>query len=386
MQIQQFYIRSKQVVIPLFFVQSLLTVFMCQSGKKGADPVQEIGKGFLTALPLRPENFYLFVNLGHMSQPGHVFPSDHGGFYLNDYLVSKPVLCPAGMEIIRITVTEHVNKGYSDYAMTLSANGERFQIVFGHLSRIRDSILERAEAGGGPNCDTYSTAGDTYRNCWYGTSIPVSAGDTLGEAGGNPGQFGLDFGVYDRTRRIEFAGGRFDNSQYPYTVSPLDYFTEEICAVLIPKCGDYLCGRPYFRTEPPVGGTVDYDLPGTAQGLWFKSGEPMYPEDPHLALVYHNADPGVPVFSVGVSLTGLDSGTYTFAPADTGSVDRSFRGVQSDGRIYRYQIRYPCEAETAARAVLLVQLTDASHLKIEKQAADAGPPWRFTSNAVMYER
>jgi len=386
MSIRQFFNLSRKAAIPLLLVQSLLTVFMCKSGKKAADPVLEIGKGFLTVLPLRPEDFYLFVNLGHMNQPGHVFPSDHGGFYLNDYMAPKPVLCPAAMQIIRITVTEHVNKGYSDYAMTLSANGGRFQIVFGHLSRIRDSILDLAEAGGRPSCDTYSTGGDTYLNCWYGTAIPVSAGDTLGGAGGNPGQFGLDFGVFDRTRRIEFAGGRFNDTNYPYTVSPLDYFTEEICAVLVPKCGDYLCGRPAFRTEPPVGGTVDYDLPGTARGLWFKTGEPTYPEDPHLALVLHNADPGVPVFSVGVSLTGLGPGTYTFSPADTGFVDRSFSGVQTDGGIHRYRIRYPCEAETVVRAVLLVQLTDASHLKIEKQATDAGPPWRFTPNAVAYER
>jgi hypothetical protein len=386
MQIQRFFNRSKQAVIPLFLVQSLFTVFMCQPNKKITDPIQNIGKGFMTALPLRPEDFYLFVNLGHMSQPGHVFPSDHGGFYLTDYMTPKPVLCPAGMYIVRITVTEHVNERFSDYAVTLSANGERFQIVFGHLSRIRDSILEQAEAGGVPVCDTYSTGGNTFRNCSYSTAIPVSAGDTLGAAGGNPGQFGLDFGVYDRTGRIKFASGRFDNSQYPYTVSPLDYFTDEIRDVLIPKCGDYLCGRPTFRTEPPVGGTVDFDIPGTAQGLWYKPGEPTYPEDPHLALVRHNADPGVPVFSVGVSLTGLDPGTYTFSPADTGFVNRIFSGVQSDGRIYRYRIRFPCEAEAAAHAVLLVQLTDASHMKIEKQDPAAGPPWAFTSNAVMYER
>lgn len=77
----------------------------------------------------------------------------------------------------------------------------------------------------------------------------------------------MDFGVYDRMRRIEFAGGRFDNSLYPYTVSPLNYFTGEISSVLVPKCADYLFGRPVFRMEPPVGGTVDYYIPGTAQGL-----------------------------------------------------------------------------------------------------------------------
>ncbi len=370
----------------LVFIILMVSLLSCKSGKNSTDPGIDIGKGFLTALPIHRETFYIMVNLGHMNQPGHVFPSDHGGFYLNDHMAQTFVFSPADMTISRITATEHVNKGYTDYAITLSANSGRFQIVMGHLSLIREDLMTRARATGSPDCDEYSTGGDTYRQCLYWTDIPVSAGDTIAVIGGNPGQLGMDFGVYDETRSVTFASSRFDDYLYPHSVSPLDYFTDEICAILTPVCGEFLCGRLGFRTKPPIGGTVGYDSAGTAQGIWFRTGAPTFPEDPHIALVYHNADPDIPVFSVGISLVGLSPGSYTFTPADTGTVDRLFHRVLPDGRMYRFGIRNLCDGPGFVRDVLLAQMADPSHLKIEKQDPSAGPPWRFTGNAVTYER
>ncbi len=364
----------------------MISLCACKSGKNPTDPGTDVGKGFLTVLPISRDSFYIMVNLGHLNQPGHTFPSDHGGFYLNDHMAQTPVFCPGDMTISRITATEHVNRGYTDYAMTLTANRGRFQIVMGHLFAIREDLIARARAAGEPDCEEYSTGGDTYRQCLYWTDIPVSAGDTIAVMGGNPGQLGMDFGVYDETRSVDFASNRFDEYLYPHSVSPLDYFTDEICAILTPVCGEFLCGRLGFRTKPPIGGTVGYDSAGTAQGLWFKPGAPLFPEDPHIALVYHNADPDIPVFSVGMSLTGLGPGSYTFTPADTGTVDRLFYRVRPDGRLYRYGIRTLCDGPGFVRDVLLVQMTDPSHLKIERQDPAAGPPWRFTANAVTYER
>jgi hypothetical protein len=370
-----------------FFITTILFLIGCKSPQKITAPKAEVGKGFLTTLPLNMKDFHQFVNLGHMSQPGHTFPSGHGGFYLTDFMARVPVFCPADMIITRIVESEHVNYGYTDYAMTLSVNQDEFQIVIGHMSGIHDSILEQAEAFIDRECEKYSTSGDSFNNCLLWTEISVSAGDTLGMAGGNPGQLGLDFGTYDKTRPIEFATNRFDGYLYSCAVSPLDYFTEEINQILIPICGDSFCqGKHTVRTKPPVGGTIDYDVPGTAQGIWLKAGEPMYPEDPHIALVYHNVDPDVSIFSIGISHAGLTSGPYTFASQDTGYVDRIFHGVKSDGHIYRYNVWYHCSTSPDMRAVLLLQLIDESHLKIEKQDTSSGPPWIFTENAVLYDR
>ncbi len=193
--------RIQNVLLYSLVITILLFLYTCKSAEDNERKI-EVGKGFLTVLPLDVDDFFLFVNLGHMSQPGHIFPSDHGGFYLTDYMTPVPIFSPADMIIKRIVESEHVNHGYTDYGLTLSVNDDEFQIVIGHMSNIHDSILEQAETFSETECETYSTSGDTYRNCLTWTVIPISAGDTLGMAGGNPGQFGLDFGTFDKTRKI----------------------------------------------------------------------------------------------------------------------------------------------------------------------------------------
>jgi len=362
-----------------------MAVWGCKDNKGITDSQVTVGEGFLTRLPLRAEDFYLFVNLGHLNPPGHTFPSDHGGFYLTNWEQPVPVFSPADMQVTRISRVEHVEDEFFDFDMTLSVNKGEFEIVIGHLNGIHATVLAQAPAFDTGDCTTYSTGGDTYTRCQVWTDITVYAGDTLGTAGGNPGQFGLDFGTFDQNVQITFASNRFRDYKYPHTVSPLDYFTEEIQSILIPVCGDYVCGVPQFRTMEPIGGTVEYDLLDKARGLWFKQGEPTFPEDPHLALIYCNVEPDVPVFSVGTSIPDLTTGLYTFTPADTGRKNRLFEDVEPDS-VYHYEIRDRCTNAPDMEAVILLQLLNATTLKLEKQNPSDGPPWSFTANAVQFVR
>jgi len=346
----------------------------------------EVGNGFLTVLPLNAADFYLFVNLGHLNPPGHTFPSDHGGFYLTNWEVQVPVFSPGDMTISRITRVEHVNKGYFDYDMTLSVNNGGFELVFGHLSALHASIETQVTNWDDENSETYTTGGDTYTRTTAWTDISVLAGDTLAYAGGNPGQFGVDFGAFDQSVTIDFASDRFDGYKFPHTVSPLDYFTEEIRNILIPMCGDYVNGVPTIRTVPPIGGTVDFDLPGTLRGLWFRDGEPTSPEDPHLALIYCNVIPDVPLFCTGVSIPNLNTGLYTFTPVDVGETNRLFEDADTIGQMYIYEIRTRGKADGVIDAILLVQLIDATRIRIERQEIADGPPWVFTAQAIDFIR
>jgi hypothetical protein len=370
----------------VFGVMMTFLFIRCDDGDGSVDTYPEIGQGFLTVLPMNPEDFYLFVNVGHLNPPGHTFPSDHGGFYLTRWQEKTPVFSPTDMTITEISGVEHVEAGFSDYDMTLSANDGGFLVVFGHLSSINPSILDQAPPLEEGNCFTYIAGEIEYRRCGVTTKIHVMAGDTVGFAGGNPGMGGIDFGTFDYNRPVEFASERFEDYRLVYTVSPLDYFIDEIRNVLIPVCGDMECGSVKIRTQEPVGGTVAYDRPGTAQGLWFRARQPTYPEDLHIALIYDNVEPEIPVFSVGNSLTGLNSGMYTFTPADTGVVDRLFDEVLPDGRIYRYNIRYQCSNAPVFNAVILLELTDPETMRIEKKNASDGPPWVFSENAIEFVR
>ena len=277
--------------VPIFLLIFMTVIVTCS--KKGEDVTGpeyvEVGKGFFTVLPLKPEDFYLFVNLGHMNPPGHTFPSAHGGFYLTDYMEKHPLFSPGDMRIVRLKVAEHVGKGYSDYTIDLSVNDGQFKVMLGHVSCIHPALLAQAPPLENGECESYSSGLDSFRTCMQWVDIPVSAGDTLGEAGGNPGQFGVDFGVYNRAIKHEWQCERLLEYDYPWAVSPMDYFTDEINAILIPITGDGLCGRTVMRTKPPIGGRVNFNAPGTAQGIWFRTGAPMFPENQHIALVYHNA-------------------------------------------------------------------------------------------------
>ena len=377
--------KYRRMAILLLIFIAVIGIFCNKAGDVTGPQHVEVGKGFFTFLPLEQDDFYLFVNLGHMNPPGHTFPSAHGGFYLTDFTERYPLFSPADMRITLLKVAEHVGEGYSDYTIVMEVNDEEFKVMLGHVSSIHPALLAQSPPLEDGECETYSSGLDSFRVCMQWVDIPVSAGDTLGEAGGNPGQFSLDFGVYDRSIDHEWQCERLLEYDHPWGVSPMDYFTDEINAILIPITGDGLCGRTVTRTKPPIGGRVNFDAAGTAQGNWFRKGAPLFPENQHLALVYHNADPDVPIISVGTSQTGLSSAPYTFTPADTGLANRHFIDVLPNEQVYTYQIHYPCPTWDF-EYMLVVQMISETEIRIEKQELTDGPPWAFTDNAVEYER
>ena len=133
--------------------------------------------------------------------------------------------------------------------------------------------------------------------------------------------------------------------------------------------------------SPPIGGTIEQDIAGTAQGVWFLPGESTYPEDPHLTLAHDNVDPTQPVFSVGNSVTGLSSGTYTYTLEATGTEDRDFDDINVVGTTYTF-----IDIVEDTSLVILLKMLTTTSLQIEAQTDADGPPWLFTGNEVEFER
>ena len=361
----------------------------CKKNKDDDDPSymnEEIGKGYLTVLPIDEDDFYLFVNLGHQNPPGHVFPSGHGGFYLTDYMQTSNVYSPGNLFITQIVRLEHVTAGIQDYTLKLSSPQGRLNITFGHLSSIDSSILAKAPSFDGSECETYMAGGNDYHMCIVWTNIEVSAGDIIATGGGLPGQFGVDFGVYDKKRPVKFVHNRWADYDYGYAVSPLDYFTSEITEILTPLCGDYVCGSRNIRTIDPIGGTIEYDSTGTLQGLWYKPDHFGDSEDYHISFVFDNTQPWIPVICWGISVPGSTPGVYTFDTENSGIVNRKFVDVVPDGNIYRYEIKDECSNNPPENSMLLIQLIHSDTLKLETQQPSAGPPWNFTDSAVYFIR
>ncbi|MBN1271392.1 MAG: hypothetical protein JXB26_03905 [Candidatus Aminicenantes bacterium] len=341
---------------------------------------------FFTVLPLSIPNIRVFVVLGHMNPPGHTLPSGHGGFYLEDHTVRVDVYCPGDGYITCIVEVDHVTGGYKDYTIEIKPC-EEFRTTFGHMSSLSDWILDTAGGFDDSECDTYTAGGATYTHCRKDVMIPVEAGEVIGTAGGLPGQYGLDFGTIDERITLDFANKeRFADHPYLHAVSPVHYYSPALQAFLRSIAGEVGPRGRQLRTIPPIEGEVEQDVPGTAQGIWFREGAPTNPEDPHMALVHDNVDPTSPIISMGTSVPGFNSGMYTFTPLAAGQVDREFNQVTPDGLIYRYiPVRW-FDLAPPPNTVLLVKMMSSTRIRVEKQALTDGPPWNFTGNAVDFIR
>ncbi|MBI2641228.1 hypothetical protein HYW87_01365, partial [Candidatus Roizmanbacteria bacterium] len=211
----------------------------------------------------------------------------------------------------------------------------------------------------------------------------VKAGEQIGTAGGGEGQMVFDFGTFDkRVPPATLANPKrwLGQEQKQYTVCPLDYYTPGLGKELKSRLGTPDGERR--RTVEPVCGQANWDLPGTAQGVWILKGEEYVAhENPHLALAYDNTDPSIAVISMGNSSEnkGFAWGTYNFKPKDSGLVNRHFKDIKADGTVYCFETEDTYRNN--ARAVVILTMPTATTLQIEKlnQTSCVTGPWKVTS-------
>lgn len=160
--------------------------------------------------------------------------------------------------------------------------------------------------------------------------MPVEAAEAIGQAGGNPQRY------------------RNEAPSLLYAVSLLDYLTPELQAQVHPKMGDFQGKR---RTKPPLPGQITKGEAGAAMSNRFRVGEPFYPEDPHLALVKGNVDPGRFAISAGTSPGALAGSVGRFSPVASGTQKRRFDEVPP-GMLACYPTEPPGTAAPAGRVLL----------------------------------
>ena len=331
-----------------------------------------------TIIPLELTDFVSLVPLGNLNPSGHVFPTDHHYFALTHPGTTVPVKAPGNITIETVKQMEHLTDGFVDYSIAFRLSDD-VTGEFGHLSSLIQSIMD--QVGEIPLGQTYSTGGKEYRYSSKAVSIEILAGTVIGTAGENPDMLALDFGVYDSQASPAFANPTRIESmgQYFNAVSCLDYFSTETSAILQTRCGTW--DGQLFRTVIPIGGTVNQDIAGSAQGIWFLAGTSNYPQDPHISFVHDNVTPSIPVISVGTSIPGLQSGTYSYPIEASGDTNRDFGDIVPDGNIYAFH-----SFTNGENGTILVNLIDENSLKIERVAPGTTAPWAFTGNAVTFER
>ncbi|MEP6591654.1 MAG: hypothetical protein ABJC19_10770 [Gemmatimonadota bacterium] len=289
------------------------------------------------------------TSLGNLGPPGHVLPTNHVYFYGVDFTnppsppdqTVRPVYAPATGTV----------------AYLLQPSGTDWKIGFRATSTFYyylDHVV----------LTTTLKVGDI-----------VHAGDQIGTS--NPGG-SIDLGAYDLSVTLPgFANPARYGPETLHCVSPWLYFTEPL------RSAHYARIRR-AATAPDKDGHIDLDVPGTLAGNWYEEGLALdQTEGPSgwprtVAFVTDYYDPSKVRVSIGGTIA--TPGIWTI-PDDAPRP----AAVTSPSGVVAYRLVYT-ESTNVQSGLMLVQLTDATHLKIEvfegSQAASAS----FDGNARSYVR
>jgi len=346
-------------------------------------PKIEITEPFFSVSPIALESISSITPLGALNPPSHIFPTDHIYFMITRQEgADRPdivnVFSPGDLIITSIRAAKHLKADITDYVLFLEFPGNpEISIMFIHFSSLNMEILGDISDYSSWSLESeYSTGGEVYKTWSKNCRINVQAGDIIGQAGGNPGQWALDLGVYDLKSVPEQVANieRWRSCRYLHSVCPLDYYEEGVVR-------DSLFGLVTGDWIDHKQNLILQDVIGTAQGCWFLEGiKETYPEDLHLALVNSNLDIDLQVLSVGQSIDGLVSGRYGFTPNENGLINRDFKDVTPDGNIYGYIVE-------GYEGIILIKMQDASTLWVE--AMEYIPEiedWSFTTHKTLFVR
>jgi len=339
---------------------------------------------FFSVPPINYSELKQITPIGSVSPPHHIFPM--GRLFIRTKIVDgKPIeaamISPGDVWVTGMQYIEFENYP-PDYTVFFSPCKE-LTFNYNHLASVSDKLLaeyEKAKIIDG-TCKPNSLEETGRRNCAKNFLIKISAGEPIGTSMVRRGT--VDFQVTDFRKQTYFPvnPNRWNNPGWLFTGCPLDYFTEEIRKKYMARVG-MTPGGFTTREMEPLCGTMDVDIPGTAQGLWFAKGiEKTLPEDPHLALVPHHLFNKSGVFSMGNSIKGITSQVYGFTYQE-GLVNTNFKDVKT-GNIYCYETGNSLNEIS----VIILELTDEVNLRIEKvNLSNCGDgPWTF-SEPAEFER
>ncbi|MDO8649714.1 MAG: hypothetical protein Q7K33_00120 [Candidatus Berkelbacteria bacterium] len=354
-------------------------------------------KELFTALPLAVENFTTIDPLGLVSPTAHTFPAPHIYFRIKregtgfDAPVAKvPLYAPADITLTKINLIRAVNsQEFTDDAAVHFALCSEVKAYFDHVVNLAPRLQTAYDTAPAGNCDeytlTYKSGPVNWKKCDKKIELIISRGELIGYAGGGQAQAALDFGTFDsRIKPNNYASSkRSFRDELPYSVCPLDYFSDNLSGFYRPKLGGYgLSQTSDAIISSPTCGKALQDIPGTAKGNWFVLGVDTARsshEPPHLALVQGHIQQDLQVFSSGDSTqkSGLGSGVYYFTPLDSGLVNRDFSQVKPDGNVYCYNTKNNYKEDEPT--TIIIQLTNSETLRIEREEASScnNGPWTF---------
>lgn len=354
-------------------------------------------KEIFTITPLELSDFTDITPLGLLSPTAHVFPSPHLYFNVrranpNDYnsLPFKvPITAPSDLTITTLKFVEAKGRpDISDSAILFGVCRE-FKAYFDHVKTFAPKIQEAHDKAPNNFCTEYTLSypqGDIdFKVCEKTVNIQVKKGEQMGTAGGVQGQV-FDFGAHDkRAAPKQFANPKRWVGRYrEYQVCPLDYYSEPLKSQLKERLGGPGQKGPVRNA---ACGDVIQDIIGTAMGAWIEPGHDVVSHDPpHLALVHDYIEQQYLVFSMGDSAekAGLPHGKYTFLPKNEGLINRHFKDIKSDGKVYCFETEDNYQPNNVRpRVNILISMPTPEKLQIQKldSSSCGSGPWLMTNYA-----
>lgn len=203
----------------------------------------------------------------------------------------------------------------------------------------------------------------------------VSAGQRIGRTNGLGGANAVDVGVINEAITLTgFSNPKRYLWQQLHCDSPYKYFAEPLRSQLYARVK---------RSGSDKDGRIDYDITGRLIGNWFHESVGAVSSDGPSVWPYQLAfvpDSNVPT-EQRISISSYLPLPGKWKPQD-GAPDFASVGVASG--VVAYTLDYWAHGERAG--VMLVQLTDATHLRVEVFPGSQVTPGAFTAAAKTYIR
>lgn len=291
--------------------------------------------------PIDKTKIDFILSLGWIQPSGHTIPTDHIYFWFkhqsNDQML--PVYAPGGGVINQILLVPVANIPECKVWIKMNDN---FMYYLDHIV-LYDSLK---------------------------TGTVIKAGQNIGTTGLGAS---IDLGAIDYSITVDFANPKRYNDQQLHCGKPLTYFADSLKSFLYSKVD---------REGDDKDGWVNVDVKGRLVGNWFLDGPTFYTDGPagwdkELSFAYDIQHPTKVQVSIGGTL-GL-TGKWTIPNDAPRPADVSI----SNGKIV-YRLLY-LDGNTQV-GLMLVQMLDADHIKVEVFPNSQATNAEFDGGARIYAR
>jgi hypothetical protein len=299
-----------------------------------------------TVAPIDPASIQFIVPLGNMGPWAHTFPTDHAYIY---HHLGAGTFAPVTVFTPASGTISNTYPGINGEVKAWVKVNSRYTYYFDHV------VLAPG----------------------LGLGSAVTAGSVFGTSTG----IAFDFAVTDQTTTQSFITPARYGMDTIYARSPWPYFTEPLRTSLYAKVQ---------RSGSDLDGKINFDVAGTLSGNWFaddlpvsqSSGNDINIGGKQLSFARDVRFPDRQRVSIGgFNFTGL----YGVPPESP-----DFAAINTNSGVVTYRLLNTGEpggpAGTTQVGLLLVQLTDTSHLNVEIVPDQVLMTASFSGNAKAYVR